>query len=135
MCGLAWPSCSQRVAPCASLSPITSPFCPCHHRSLRSPVLRLYCRSISSLATPFLFLFFAHPSVAMSLLRAAGLAARTVAAAPTAAAARRTAIVATVAKAADTSAVEFSAPSSFDVAASGRRAAKDLRSFFKNGGT
>ncbi|GAB0493850.1 hypothetical protein MMPV_005136 [Pyropia vietnamensis] len=69
----------------------------------------------------------------MSLLRTAGLTARTVAAWPTAGSARRTAIVATVSKATDTSAMEFPAPASFDVAASGRRAAKDLRSFFMNG--
>lgn len=91
--------------------------------------------AVPSLTLVLVFWTFVHPSVAMALLRAAGLAARTVAAAPTSAAARRTAIVATVAKATDTSAMDFAAPASFDVAASGRRAAKDLRSFFTNGGT
>jgi len=72
---------------------------------------------------------------AMSLLRAAGVAARSVSAAAGPSVARRTAIVATVSKASDTSAMDFAAPASFDVAATGRRAAADLRTFFMDGGT
>ncbi|OSX73610.1 hypothetical protein BU14_0334s0012 [Porphyra umbilicalis] len=69
----------------------------------------------------------------MSLLRAAGVAARSVSAAAGPSVARRTAIVATVSKASDTSAMDFAAPASFDVAATGRRAAADLRTFFMDG--